>query len=224
MAKFRGNIWTKAAGSIGSITFSKARNRDGKIQTARERVVPLNPQTPGQVSARQELASSNFIAKDIGPSLYESDWDRAISKLPGYQSLVSTMQRASQSVGTDILVNRNILNIPLGGLHVPQIITFAHVTGTVWEVNWSTELGSNGTADDPFILFGIQPTIAGTDVATRTVVTDSIIPTRSDASWEVDMGGATGTDTEVTFLFWLQPASTNPFRQPSAARVAYFSP
>lgn len=104
MAKFRGNIFTIARGSVGSMTFSVARDRTGKVQTARQRTVPINPNTPGQVSARDNLTDTVDIVRNVRSQVNQSVFDRSVSKLPAYQSLVSTYNRHKQIVGTDVVV------------------------------------------------------------------------------------------------------------------------
>lgn len=102
MAKFKGNIWTKARGSIGSITFSEARDRKGKVQTARDRVTPLNPQTTNQTNARNNLTDSVFIVRGIQSQVGLAPFDRGISKLPGYQGLMSTYQKSKTANSSNI--------------------------------------------------------------------------------------------------------------------------
>lgn len=217
MAKFRGNIWTRAAGSIGSITFSKARTREGFVQTARDRVVPLNPQTPAQVSARAKLSSSNFIARTLGPSAYQSDWDRAISKLPGYQSLVSMLQAASiHDTGNIDLVN-SPPDSPLGNLHFPDTFAVAHSGSGLWAVDWSTELGENGANDDELQIYGIQVSQDQDIPSGRDILNESGNATRSDGFWEIDADGVPGATTELFYIAWFRPGTTNSFQQPSRA-------
>ena len=100
--------------SIGSITFSEARNREGKIQTARERVTPTNPQSAGQTEARNNLSDSVNIVQEVQGDGLLSVFDRSVSKLPGYQSLMSLYQRSKAVSGNDIVANSSPANIRRG--------------------------------------------------------------------------------------------------------------
>lgn len=151
MAKFSGNIFNRARGSIGGNTFSQARYRKGKLQTGRQRVTPANPKTPAQESQRDILAACLAIVRNAGQIIYRNQWNNQISKLPGYQSLMSVLMHMSSTTTEEVDVSGFYPTIQSGELHFPNTIVFnpSAVDNTV-EINWSTELGTNGKSTDQF--------------------------------------------------------------------------
>jgi len=142
MAKFKGNIWTKARGSIGSITFSEARDRKGKVQTARDRVTPLNPQTTNQTNARNNLTDSVFIVRGIQSQIGLEPFDRGISKLPGYQGLMSTYQKSKFNNGTAIYFDSEPPDWFTGAPHSVTISSIVNNDDGTYVVNFTVDSGN----------------------------------------------------------------------------------
>ncbi len=117
MAKVKGGITGRPAGKVASLIFGAARGREGKVVTVRELVAPSNPRTPEQQAQRGKFQSSLAYVQGWGPDVYQSDWNRSVGQLPGFQSMMS------------ILLN-NIQGTPerltppddrqLGSLHFPD--------------------------------------------------------------------------------------------------------
>jgi len=129
MARFFGNIWGQALGSIGGTTFSLARDRKGKVQTARQRVIPANTQSTAQVKARANIKDSTRIAREFNADFSFAAFDYAVSKLPGYQSIVSILTNA-KTVGTSTLVFNPVdYIIPRGLPSRPHFTSTNHVSG-----------------------------------------------------------------------------------------------
>jgi len=142
MAKFKGNIWTKARGSIGSITFSEARDRKGKVQTARDRVTPLNPQTTNQTKARDNLTDSVFIVRGIQSQIGLEPFDRGISKLPGYQGLMSTYQKSKYLNSSAIIFNSEPPDWFTGAPHLVTISSIVNNYDGTYVVNFTVDSGN----------------------------------------------------------------------------------
>ena len=186
MAKIPGGITSKPSGKLGNIIFGAARTPQGKVATAREAVDPSNPDTAAQQQQRGKFQTAVRIVQDIGPDIYQGDWNRSVGQLPGFQSW--------QSILLNNLLAGNTLNLPpdrpLGELHFPD--TWTQNTGTdpeSIEVDWSTEDGPNGSTLDRPVIIAIEkdePQNGVRDVAT-------VVPgaSRGDgvANIYVDKGG-----------------------------------
>lgn len=147
MAKFESNIFSIALGSVGSTTFSRARDRRGRIQTARSRVIPANPQTQPQTDARNNLTDSVRMAQQYLITESKPIWDRAVSKLPAYQSLMSVFQRAKiGSSGAVTFVNL-VTGIYLGRL-VQTDFNYSFPNPNEAHINWDPPLIGNQSPND----------------------------------------------------------------------------
>jgi hypothetical protein len=139
-----GGLFSQPAGKIGNVVFGAARDRSGKVVTAREFVKPSNPQTPGQTTQRNKFSQSLDIVREVGPDVYQGDWNRAIGQLAGFQSWMSIMLNAMD----DNLDLTQPPTINLGTLHFPNTSNVAVGAAGEADVTWSTDGGDNGTAND----------------------------------------------------------------------------
>jgi hypothetical protein len=89
MAKLDGGVFSRPRGKTGGLVFGAARTRQGKVATVRQLVPPSNPNTAAQQTQRTKFKEALEIVRQIGKSIYGSDWNRAISQLPGFQSMMS---------------------------------------------------------------------------------------------------------------------------------------
>jgi len=140
-------------------------------------VPPSNPRTAAQQAQRNKFSSSLTIVRNLGPSVYQDDWNRAIGQLPGFQSLMSIMMNAMDT-NLDLSAPPTT---PLGDLHLPQTIEPLAAPGE-GEIGatFSDENGPNGTpADVPFFL-GI-PT-ADADRSSSSIIAQAPLETRGDGS------------------------------------------
>jgi hypothetical protein len=145
MAIVTGGILGRPRGKTSGIVFSSARSRLGKVVTAREFVIPSNPQTADQTAQRTLFKRSLVIVKGWGPDLYQIDFNRAIQQLPGFQSCMSFIMHNKDESGIFTVPP----DLPLGDLHFPN--TFSIEGGSSQgeiDITWSTEVGSNGTSAD----------------------------------------------------------------------------
>lgn len=94
MARLDGGLFSRPRGTTAGIVFGAARTRTGKVATARQLVPPSNPNTPAQQTQRNKFKVAQDIIRSWGPSVYQKDWNRAVSQLPGFQSMQSIMTKA----------------------------------------------------------------------------------------------------------------------------------
>jgi hypothetical protein len=145
MAKVTGGILGRASGKVSGIVFGGARSRTGKVVTAREKVIPANPNTASQQAQRSNFQAALAIVRGFGPDVYSDHFNRAIGQLPGFQSLMSIVLNNRNEDGTFKVPPAT----PLGTLHYPTTLTITSeaVAGQI-DVYWSQELGDNGTDND----------------------------------------------------------------------------
>lgn len=184
MAIVTGGLHGRPRGNVDGIIYGSARTRTGKVVTAREFVIPTNPNTPLQIIQRRKFSASLFATRHLTSSLWESDFNRAIGQLPGFQSMMSIIL-----LNTDDTFNFNTPpDTPLGNLHFPA--TFGVTPNVVVEggitYDWSAEVGLNGTAADVLVVFGIvkEETAAGERFAVNFIET----ATRADLTLDVVTG------------------------------------
>lgn len=145
MSVITGGILGRVRGKTSGIVFSSARSRLGKVNTAREYVIPANPQTAEQTAQRNLFKRALDIAKGWGPDMYQADMNRAVQQLPGFQSVMSWLLS-----NVDASDNFTVPgDLPLGDLHFPNTFTVQDgaAAGEI-KVTWSEEVGSNGTNSD----------------------------------------------------------------------------
>lgn len=182
MAKQAGGIFGTTKGKVAGIVFSSARTREGKVVTAREKVTPANPKTAEQTLQRNKFSSALGLVKDIGPSIYQADWNRSVQQLPGFQSLMSIILNNID----DSLSFNAPPDTSLGNLHFPD--TFSPVTGSSpgeIDVTWSNEAGANGLSTDLFIAFAIVEDLAQTAL----VAVSNGVQTRTSGATGVTLSG-----------------------------------
>lgn len=169
MARLTGGIFSNPSGSTGGITFGAARTRKGKVVTARQKTSPSNPDTPAQQAQRGKFRSALDIVKGIGPATYQDDWNRAVSQLPGFQSLQSIMLNNLSDTGTLSVPD----DVPLGDLQAPQSIsvTTGGASGDI-QVSWDGAVGANGTDDDVIVAIAIPAAPTPRQTLAATVLTD----------------------------------------------------
>lgn len=185
MAVLQGGIFSRPAGKTGGIVFGAARTRTGKLVTSRLLVAPSNPNTAAQQQQRSKFTEALAIVRNLGAAIYQEDWNRAISQLPGFQSMMSIFldaQDASKVLSAPPTIN-------LGTLHYPDTgPTITDLGGQNLGVAWSDEVGSNGTANDDAVVFAIAADPAATPQA-RLVFTN-LTNVRSDAASGIAVGVA----------------------------------
>ena len=176
MAVLEGGIFSKPRGKTGGLVFGAARTRTGKKVTARQLVPPSNPNTAAQQIQRNKFSAAQDIVRGIGTSIYQGDFNRAISQLPGYQSMMSIYINSLN----DALVVTAIPDINLGTLHLPDSVSLAAGAAGEIVITYSTENGSNGTSADLVVAFAVP--IVDADRATDQPVISIGAATRTDGT------------------------------------------
>lgn len=200
MSVLNGGIFSRPRGKTGGIVFGSARTRSGKLVTSRLLVAPSNPNTVAQQEQRNKFAEAIAIVRLIGSGIYQSDWNRAIGQLPGFQSLTSVFLNSLD--GSFDLTT--IPPINLGALHNPGISALGAgvVAGTI-VVNWDTGLGLNGTANDVAVVLIVQTGAGSTPLERDVSVNVSAV--RSNGTVSVVMENAA---TDYTVILYFQGAGT----------------
>ncbi len=210
MAKLRGGLFGRPSGQVQNLVIGAARDRTGKVATARELVIPANPNSAAQQVQRGKFKDVLRTVRDIGPTEYQTYWNRGIGQLPGFQSLMSVLLRSIN----ESYVYTDPPDVPLGTLHESDTLTIVS-GGSAGQiaVTWSTENGSNGTANDKLHIFailaarnadGIHPVKDGSASKVRSQATVSITGLTAGSNYLVyvffeGVGTAAGLISPVRF-------------------------
>jgi hypothetical protein len=184
MSGIKGGIFGQVTGKTGGIVFSKARGRDGVVNTTRTLTKPANPRTTAQVGQRDKFAESVLLARLIGGDYYGPSMNRAIGQLPGYQSLMNlTLNNRDVSGHFDVFPAIRFSNS--GGI---QGLECTAPDGDTIAVAWSGVVPPGGSEDDIFevCIYPTNPaelnsdnvqkmTLTRSDVSTNFTVPDSSI-------------------------------------------------
>ena len=194
MAKLDGGLLGRVTGKIGGIVFSSARGPAGKLNTARSYVRPANPNTTDQQTQRGFFSAAVEIVRRIGSSIYTNDWNRASGQNAGFQSLVSVILGAKTG-STNFTAPAEV---NLGTLHAPATISLSagSSSGEI-DVEWSTELGDNGTNADDVVIICYPVNKDGAADATR----DEATQTRADGATGVTIDGLVAGENHVIGVY-----------------------
>lgn len=213
MSKFSGGIFSKSRGKLSGIVFSAARAREGKVMTAREFVIPANPQTDQQMANRGIFDFVQAEVRNIGPDVYKNDWNRAVQDLPGYQSLLSLLRRPyreiSSSPGAFFYIAESLNPATLlGSLHVQDSLTVSRPSGTQTQFTWSTENGENGSPSDTAVAIAVLGRVDEDDTQWWSVL--DISADRSDGSVTLTHPNQTSANGVLTIFYMRNPANEVP--------------
>jgi hypothetical protein len=153
MARLEGGIFSRPRGKTGGVVFGAARTREGKMVTSRLLVSPSNPNTAAQQAQRGIFKYALWLVRTIGSAIYRVDWNRAISQLPGFQSLMSVFMNNLTSAGQMSLA---IETVNLGTLDVPDALAVS--TGSAsgeLDVTWGATVVT-GSASDTLVLIAMS--------------------------------------------------------------------
>lgn len=219
MSKYTGGIFSKARGATGDIVFSAARDRQGKPMTSRNRTIPLQPNTPAQVSSRDNFRDTLNIVRSLGVDFYRQDWNRSVSKLPGYQSLFSILQNAKEVQGTDVVVTATPVRTPLGVLD-PTTYSVIKGSPNEFEVRWDPVATGNQQSTDVAICFAIVGTYPVASIPSLRLLEGTIWPgtvNRSAGVHFFDSGGFPGSPSGALIALYFRPGTGSPVLSPSEA-------
>lgn len=158
VAKFSGNIFNRAAGSIGGQTFSQARYRGGKLQTGRQKTSPSNPDADPQKATRNRFRLISEQMKFLNKNFLNPAFRGTVQNLAPFQALQSILL----NVTAPGVHGATILSAPPDTFHnsghVPNSFSTSY-SGKTITFTWSTENGQNGKSNDPvfYLYFYSQP-------------------------------------------------------------------
>lgn len=145
MSKLEGGIFSRPRGKTGGIVFGAARTRRGKQVTTRLLVPPSNPNTAAQQAQRSKFKLTLQLIRSIGPDFYQQPFNRVVSQLPGFQSLMSIlMNNFNDTFGWGPTGKETYLR---GSNPLPDGITVTLGTGEV-DLTWSATPKTGGLAGD----------------------------------------------------------------------------
>ncbi|GAH18674.1 unnamed protein product, partial [marine sediment metagenome] len=152
MAIITGGLHGRARGNVNGIIYGAARTRYGKVVTAREYVVPTPSATTLQVYQRNAFQCALYATRYLAASLWQDDFNRAIGQLPGFQSMMSIIIKATDR---ETRIMTPPPDTPLGNLYAPVFEPIPHpsIDGNI-TITWGAELGLNGTDEDVLNVFG----------------------------------------------------------------------
>jgi len=140
MALVQAGIYSRPAGKAGGIVWGAARTPSGKVATAREYVVPTNPDTVAQQHQRLIFRTAAALANNAGLSLLDPPWNNAIGLLPAWQSFMS---HALRSLEWDAGLSKAVWmddppTLSLGPCYMP-VMTATGGAGAL-TVEWPTDI------------------------------------------------------------------------------------
>lgn len=195
MAKLNGGLHGEPNGKVANIVYSKARGRNGKVVTARQKVDPSNPQTQAQQDQRGKFQKALNIVQFLGSPIYSSDLNRAVGDLPGFQSL--------QKIFLDNLDSSGVLSKPsdisLGQLdHLASLSQTLSTTSPTVSLSFNSDSGDLGTSSDEVVAFAMNGSTE-TD-GSRNMKKSVGSTTRDGSPIDLDVGVESG-DTIITGVY-----------------------
>lgn len=155
MSTLTGGLFSAPSGKTGGIVFGKGRTRQGKVVSARAYSIPSNPNTIPQQTQRSKFSSAKNIVRFIGARIYQSAFNRSVSQLPGFQSMMSILLMSMN--------NEMILSAPpitsLGSLDaLKSPVRVAPSGNSNIDVTWDSTVSLKGSATDKVTAFAIPCT------------------------------------------------------------------
>jgi hypothetical protein len=144
MSRLSGGLFSSPRGKMGGVVFGAARTRQGKVVTSRLLVSPSNPNTAGQQAQRSIFSYALDIVRRIGSGIYQTDWNRAIGQLPGFQSLQSIFMKQTSSTGDVTLITP----VNLGTLEPLLNVSCSASSTSAINILYSAAVSGNGTSAD----------------------------------------------------------------------------
>ncbi|MBA7540739.1 hypothetical protein ES705_33041 [subsurface metagenome] len=182
MAIITGGLHGRARGNVNGIIYGAARTRTGKVVTAREYVMPSYSRTTLQAYQRVSFKCALYATRYLAATLWQDDFNRAIGQLPGFQSMMSIIVKATDR---ETRIMTPPPDTPLGNLYCPtfDVITHAGLSKSI-TISWDTGLGLNGTDEDVLNVFGVGK--EGSEDGIRVATDFAEEATRVDGTLDVD--------------------------------------
>lgn len=217
MAKFNGNIFNRALGSIGGQTFSQAAYRGGKLQTGRQRVAPTNPRTPAQVQQRNRIGFVSHLLRQVPTQARAEVWRGITTRLPLFQRFQMYLIDGMKLVVNNWALGDSYPRVPGNGLHFPNSWSLSSTASRKITIAWSTETGENGDAADVANLLILHKRDLTPITGIAPAFEDSSAH-RSDGSITIDLSGKPHSNghTLVFLHFVTSPSNLPP--SPSMAQ------
>jgi hypothetical protein len=199
MSRLTGGIFSKPSGQTAGVVFGQARTRQGKVVTARQLVIPSNPNTADQQAQRAIFAYAKDIVRSSTAGWYQNAFNRAISQLPGFQSMMSIMMRTISSAG--------VVTAPaqtnLGSLdQLAELeVTSSAGAGSV-ELAWSQSVSLKGATGDKISVLIIPKTAAKRVTQGNAIIALEQV-TRTDESSSVVVPALVNGDHLIVAVFVL---------------------
>lgn len=224
MAVYTDLLSSPVSGSVGEITFQETRTPRGNRIQVRRKPFPSNPNTPKQLGQRARFANATAMARAMGPGLYRGDWDNIIGTLVGFSYMVGRFNAAARYTDTDIILDQPVPDPPLGALHQPGTINLVADDFGVVDVNWTKELGSNGSANDLPVGRVFRGDWARSDPKLRPFrkplaqFQDNV---RSDGFLRFSFQDIDEPGISYFAVLWFRPDPAGSFTEPSPARFLF---
>jgi hypothetical protein len=197
MSRLTGGIFSKPSGQTAGVVFGQARTRQGKVVTARQLVVPTNPNTAGQQAQRGIFSYAKDIVRATTSGWYESAFNRAVSQLPGFQSMMSIMMRTIDSAGVVTAPSQTNLG-SLDVLNVTSIVADASDGHVAIEFTNATPL--KGSAGD-LVYAVVIPKTAAKRAIQGNALTQLGVSTRDDTPIEITVPSIVAGDHFIVGIF-----------------------
>ena len=182
MAIITGGLHGRARGNVNGIIYGAARTRTGKVVTAREYVMPSYSATTLQVYQRNAFKCALYATRYLAAALWQDDFNRAIGQLPGFQSMMSIIVKATDR---ETRIMTPPPDTPLGNLYCPAFVCEPHAAvAENIQITWDTGLGLNGTDEDVLKVFGVAK--EGSEDGVRIAADFAEEATRVDGTLAVD--------------------------------------
>lgn len=195
MGRLEAGIFSTISGNNNGLVFGKARTRDGKKTTVRQKVNPANPRTEGQVNQRNRFTAALQIVQLLGRNIWAIAWSNVIGGLAGFQALMSRFTDALSADGTTLSA---VAATTLGNLSFPSSFSASAGVDQI-DVSWDITPGDPGDASDIATVIAVEVTDAGPDFFRTVIIDQSAI--RSDGSVALPSAGVAAGDFIVGLYF-----------------------
>lgn len=142
MAKLKGGILGKVTGSVGNIVTASWKG----INYARDRVIPANPQSVGQMKVRNNMTNLVLLGRSIKSVFIDTYWENLVrgTANSGWAKFIGTNQKATYENG-----NLQDVKLASGDLEGAANLSVV-VSEPLEEVQFSFDATSvsNGSATD----------------------------------------------------------------------------
>lgn len=153
MSKHYAGPYSKPSGKAGGLVWGAARTQQGKIATAREYVIPADPNTPDQQETRTIFKSAVDICGNLGAAVWQEPWNNTLGELQGYSSIMSYLIDNQELTDTIPSIVATPGPKSLGPVHMP-VIGYTVAGASQYTLDWDDEIvGDHAALTDDFMGF-----------------------------------------------------------------------